>query len=240
MLDMHNHIIYGVDDGCKTIEDSIGLIEKAISVGVTDIIMTSHYAKLRGYVASNDEIITKFNEIQKVVKEKKLKVNLYLGREIDYFPGMDEIIDQGIIETLNGTNYVLVDFGMKKTDIDEAIYNLIIAGYKPIIAHPERYNYVNDYNLYHKWKQTGALLQINATSLFHPKNKTVKKITKYLIKNNLVDFVGSDTHSKQRNFDDFAKAYKKINNDFKLAKNHRKLLKTEKQMRKHRYQDIIQ
>lgn len=207
MIDMHNHILFGVDDGCQTIDESIRMIEKAHDVGVTAMILTPHYAPLRGYVASHDTIQDKFHELKQAIDERAIPVHLYLGREIDEVKDIDALLKEGTVQTMNGTNYVLVDFGMSKTDIDEYCYELIINGYKPIIAHPERYNYIDDEQLYHRWKKTGALLQVNASSLFHPKNKQTKKVIKYLIKHKLIDLIGSDSHRAPKNYDDFAKGY---------------------------------
>jgi len=215
MIDMHNHVLFGVDDGCKTIEESIQMITKAVHVGVTDLICTPHYAPLRGYVASWEVITNNFNQLQQKVQELQLPIHLYLGREIDEIKNIDELLKNKTIQTINNTKFVLVDFGMNKTDIDEYCYELIIHGYTPIIAHPERYNYVSDTKEFHKWRKTGALLQINASSLFHPKNKQVKKQVDYLLKNGLVDLIGSDCHRNDKNYEDFEKTYKSIQKKYK-------------------------
>ncbi len=207
MIDIHCHLIFGVDDGCQTIEDSLNQIKKAISVGVTDIILTSHYAPLRGYMVQHEEINEKFKELKTLTKKLKLPVNLYLGREIDKTDNINELLKNNEVQTMNGTNYVLVDFGMDKYDIDEYCYELVINGYKPIIAHPERYNYIDDPKLYKKWKKTGALIQINAVSLFHSKSKTIKKRAKYMLKEGLVDFIASDAHSNPNSYEHLEKAF---------------------------------
>lgn len=215
MIDMHNHVLFGVDDGCKTLDESLQMIEQAISVGVTDLIMTPHYAPLRGYVATNEIIENHFQQVVQAAKEHDLSIRLYLGREIDEVKHIEELLDNDKIKPMNHTKYVLVDFGMNKTDIDEYVYEMIINGYQPIIAHPERYNYISDSADFHKWKKTGALLQINASSLFHPKNKQVKKHAGYLLKHGLVDMVGSDCHRNPQNYNDFAKAVQLVQKKYK-------------------------
>jgi protein-tyrosine phosphatase len=226
MIDMHNHLLFGVDDGCKTIEESLVLIQKAISIGVTDIILTPHYAPLRGYVKSVADIHSKFQELQQKVVDLQLPVKLYLGREIDEVDDLLDLLVSKKVQTINDSNYVLLDFGMRKTDIDEYVYELIIQGYKPIIAHPERYSYIEDVKYFHKWKKTGALLQLNASSLYHPKNKQVKKHAIYLLKNGLIDFVGSDCHRNPQSYDDFLQANEKIVKKYPLN-----VLKTEQLLR---------
>lgn len=210
MIDMHSHILYGVDDGCKTIEDSIKMINKALSVGVTDIILTPHYAPLRGYVASFDEVNDRFIELKEKIIELGIKINLFLGREIDRIDDIGRLLSQKVVHPINHTKFVLIDFGMEKTDIDEYCYEIILHGYIPIIAHPERYNYIKNENEYKKWKKTGALIQINASSLVHTKSKNTKKVAKFLLKNNLVDFIGSDVHNNEASYDYFKQAFRLI------------------------------
>lgn len=205
---MHNHILFGVDDGCKTIDESIEMIQKAVSVGVTDMILTPHYAPMRGYVASNDEINKNFTELQNKVQGLNIPINLFLGREIDEVKDLEQLLNSGEVKTLNNTKYVLLDFGMKKADVDEYIYEMIIAGYKPIIAHPERYNYITDFTALKEFRKTGALLQINASSYFRPKNKQTKKLIQYIVKNGIVDLIGSDCHRNPKNYDDFSNLVK--------------------------------
>ena len=125
---------------------------------------------------------------------------------------------------MNNTKYVLVDFGMKRVYIDDYLYELIIRGYTPIIAHPERYNYIKSYSEYHKWKKTGALIQINATSINKSKNKRTKKNVLYLLKNNLVDFIASDCHRVSDNFDSLKDALDLINKKYKDIKLKSKIL----------------
>lgn len=182
------------------------MLETAVQVGVTDVICTPHYATMRGYVADASKVKTHFENLKQAVQEHSLPLRLYLGREIDEVKDIELLLKEGTVQTMNHTKYVLVDFGMKKADVDEYVYNLILNGYKPIIAHPERYNYVTDTKDFHTWRKTGALLQINASSLFHPKNKQVKKHVSYLLKHGLVDMIGSDCHRNPRNYEDFAKA----------------------------------
>lgn len=208
---MHSHILYGVDDGCKTIIDSIRMIRKAIDVGVTDIILTPHYAPLRGYVISFDEVNAKFIKLKAKVNELGLKINLFLGREIDQIADIGRLLNEKVIHSINETKFILIDFGMEKADIDECCYEIIVSGYTPIIAHPERYNYITNENDYKQWKKTGALIQINASSLIHTKSKNTKKVAKFLLKNKLIDFIGSDVHKNEASYDYFKQAYKLVN-----------------------------
>lgn len=213
MIDMHSHILYGVDDGCKTIEDSIAMIEKAIHVGVSDLVLTPHYAPHRGYMISSEEIQKRFLVLEDEVTKLNLPIKLYLGREIDHIEDIIDLLQEHKIETIHDSNYILVDFGMKKASIDEACYEIITQGYIPIIAHPERYHSIYTKEDYKQWKKTGAKIQIDASSLIHSKSRRAMKNARYLLKNNLVDFIASDVHSNEKTYDHFEKALKLCNQE---------------------------
>jgi protein-tyrosine phosphatase len=215
MLDMHNHVLFGVDDGCQTIEESITMIQAAVDAGVTDLILTPHYGPKRHYMATHEEIQTNLKQLKETVQQLALPINLYLGREIDEIDNIVELLNNKTLETMNDTTYVLIDFGMAKCDIDEYCYNLIINGYKPIIAHVERYNYLEDFTLFQKYKRTGALIQVNASSILHPKTKQIKKKVQYLLKNGLIDLVASDAHRNPKSYSDLKQTIELIHKKHK-------------------------
>lgn len=205
MIDIHSHILFGVDDGCKTIEDSLSMIEASIKVGVTDLILTPHYSFRRNYTVSYNKVEENFIFLKEEVSKKGLKINLFLGSEIDETSDICTFIKKGMCHTMNNSKYVLLDFGTRKADIDDICYEFMVQGYKPIIAHPERYVYINGIEEIKKWKKTGALIQINASSLFS--SGKVKKQTMLLLKNKLVDIISSDTHRNIKTIDYFSKAF---------------------------------
>jgi len=204
---MHTHILFGVDDGCRSLSESIEMIKKAIVSGVTDLVLTPHFSAKRRYVVSKEELKEKFNILQEELINQNLSINLYLGNEIDEHSSVIDEIRNNVPLTLNNTKYVLIDFGMHKSYIDDVIYELKVSGVKTIVAHPERYNYI-DYDMIKSWKKTGALIQLNAGSLFG--NKDVKKIAKQLIKRGLVDIVASDAHRNPDSFEYLRKAYEYV------------------------------
>lgn len=194
MIDIHTHILHGVDDGCKTLEESIMMIKEAVKYGISEVYLTPHYRPSKSYLATPDLITEKFLEIQRKVNELGLFVKLHLGREVDAVPNIVDLLQNGTVQTMGETKHILVDFGFRECDIDEYCYELIINGYKPIIAHPERYHYIDDYRLFEKWRKTGALIQVNSRSL-KSKNKKIRKRMRYLLENDLIDFCASDCHN---------------------------------------------
>ena len=219
MIDIHSHVLFGVDDGCSTIEESVEMIESAFYYGVTDIILTPHYSYKRKFTSSKTILNRNFKALKEVLNKKNIEVNLYLGSEIDETDDIHEFLKNEECNTMNDTKYVLIDFGMRKCDIDDYCYELIVRGYTPIIAHPERYQYVDDINIYKKWKKTGALIQINANNIFHAQNFQIKKMAKLALKNKLVDFIASDAHKNPNSFEYLEKAHEYMNkkNDKKYS-----------------------
>lgn len=202
MIDIHTHILPEVDDGSKNITESLLMIAEEQRQGITDIILTPHYRA--EYRCKKDIIQTNFDLLKKAVSENGIDVKLYLGQEIFVFNGVADVIKSGRLFTMNGSKYVLAEFASKcETDIVEAVYTFVSAGFIPIVAHIERYFYA-DIAAAKEIREFGGLIQINASSLCHKFGAYKKKATA-LVKAGLVDFVASDVHFKRRNY--MLKAY---------------------------------
>lgn len=190
MIDIHSHILPAVDDGSTSIENSIKMLQDLLANGVTDVILTPHH---RGkYVLEQDVLKEKFEEFKILTKD--VPVNLYLGQE--FFIDKNTIKDlvPGKVVTLNDSNYVLLEFDyFNFFDIPEAVYVAKARGFIPVVAHVERYEYLNLDEIY-EIKALGGLIQINASSLVKKMDKHCYKRSKKLLKSNLVDFIASDCH----------------------------------------------
>lgn len=196
MIDIHTHIL-PVDDGAKDFNDSLELINQEIKEGIKTVVLTPHMNYLY-----ND--VDKIKEAYEILKSHNLNINLLLGSEIRYYDNMVSDLNKGLLLTINDTKYVLVEFSLKNKDnITDGIYELIVSGYKPIVAHIERYSYLTKEEII-EIKRMGALIQVNAKSF---EKKDYKKVLHFLLKNNYVDFVASDCHDVvYRNVDfNFAK-----------------------------------
>lgn len=212
MIDIHTHVIYGVDDGAKTLEESIAIIKEEIKQGVTDIICTPHYRK-RMFEARSEKVLRHFEEVRAYVLNNKLPVNLYLGREIHYSHSIIEFISHGHLGGLNGSNDILMEFSYTEDEnIPEVAYNLKLKGFRMVVAHIERYQYIKDLDPLYELKDLGALIQINASTICGANGLREKKKVMTYIKEGLVDFVASDIHYKRRNF--IEKAYKIVEKKF--------------------------
>ena len=214
MIDIHTHLLPNIDDGVSSIREVRSLIQNAIQEGITDICITPHFSRIDDYTSYCDVLIYSYNKLKEELKD--ININLYLGNEIMIDKDIDELLLNHRLLSLNKTKYVLIEFPMDKysKDYDEYLYNISISGYKIIIAHPERYEYViQDYDKYinHKWKD--YYLQCNQNSL----NVSIrKKIIYKLIDEQRLTLISSDAHNEYRPctlIDAYKHISKKYNNE---------------------------
>ena len=212
MIDIHTHIIPYVDDGSPNLETSIAMIKHELAIGVDEIIATPHHIYSR-YESTVEVIKERFNFLCEEVKKQNLPITLYLGQEI-YFTHKEDIIQmlkEGKLLTLNNTNRVLLEFSFHREpeNLLEVIYNFRVNGYQVIIAHVERYEWMT-YQKVVALANEGAKIQINSDAVLGYTSWKEKRFVRKLLKNNLVDYVASDTHSFRPSSLD--KSYKKIKN----------------------------
>lgn len=197
MLDMHSHILPGVDDGPETLEESIELIEIAIDEGITDLIATPHaYSPL--YDVPKEQVLEKLKLVYTEVKKRGLSINLYAGQEIRIQDFVPENLINGEALTLAGSKYVLLELpssGIPAYTV-QIIQAILSNGMVPIIAHPERNKGIaeNPSRLL-RLVNHGALAQVTAGSLAGHFGKNVQKLSLQLVQANLIHAYGSDVHN---------------------------------------------
>ena len=213
MIDIHSHLIYGVDDGSKSIETSLKILDDLSKNGITDIILTPHYITDTNYVSSKTENITKFLELKREVKKQGININIYLGNEIYIDPNILELIKENKMCTLNNSEYILVELPMSGNypDYQEIFSDLIKIGFKVVLAHPERYAaFQKDYSKVLEMVDMGVLLQCNIDSITGYYGNNAKKTIKRILKDKLVTFVGTDIHSVKNDYSYLEKAKNKF------------------------------
>lgn len=218
MKDIHSHILSNIDDGARSIEESISILDKLYNKGVTDIILTPHYIKNSKYNINNR---SKFDLLINLKSQYK-KINLYLGNEVYIDDEIIDLLKKGEVATLNNSNYLLIELPMnsKVNDLENIVYELFRNGIIPIIAHPERYLYVQkDINYLDKFIDMGVLFQGNYESLFGKYGKNSEKTLKKLLKKDYITFLGSDIH-RDNNRDNTELVYDKL---MKLLKDKNKV-----------------
>lgn len=199
-IDIHSHVLPGVDDGSRSMEQSLEILEKAAQNGIRKVILTPHN-KAEHRNVSVEGIHRRMEELQKAVQDRKIPVTLYPGTEIFYRDGVAQMLDEGELCTMAGSRYVLVEFlPMEQfAYIRSAIYELVSSGYTPILAHAERYVCMaaNLDNVSYAIDR-GALIQINASTVTGGMGLRGKQIVKKMLKARLVHFVATDTHDAEK------------------------------------------
>lgn len=195
-VDIHSHLLYGLDDGAKSIEDTKFLIQELQNIGFTQFITTPHTTPLV-WENTKEGIL---NQYEKVLGELSLKSsNLRVASEYLMDDSFLKRLETEKLLTLKD-NYVLVEMSYINPPIQlyEIILELNSQGYQPMLAHPERYNfYKNDYASFKKLKQAGCLFQMNLLSATGYYGSGITDVADYLLKENMYDFVGSDVHHKK-------------------------------------------
>ena len=184
MVDLHSHILPNIDDGSSSALETFMMLKEAEKSGVTDIIATPHYI-LEATEQNKQDVINQIKEINQAAREQGIHVKVHPGEEIYAVPNLTELIAQDKIITLNLSKHILIEFAMhdKPRFMENLIFELCNLGYTPVIAHPERYDYVKDnVNIVSDLQNMGALIQCNYGSLIGKYGHTAQKIVIKLLK----------------------------------------------------------
>lgn len=196
-VDFHNHVLPGIDDGAKNMDDSLAMLRNFAALGVKKVIASPH-SMADGYINSNQKILQKRDEVRQAIKQNG--INIEMDAAAEYY--MDELfmqkIEQRDLLTI-GKNYVLMELSYlsKPNNTGDAIYKLQVAGYNLILAHPERYPYYyeDSFAHYKDFKDRGVYFQINLGSLVGKYGRDAKYTAEKMIDEGLVEFTSSDLHS---------------------------------------------
>lgn len=198
MIDIHMHLIPGVDDGAEDIMMSLMMLLRAKEQGIAEIIATPHSG---AFDADPEFVKSQFRQLQAQAGRMFPDIKIHLGCEVlcdsDDMTAVLTALRSGRYPTMNGTNYVLTEFSMWVSP--EAtlprVEALVKAGYIPVIAHMERCNYLwGNMELVEKFRKAGALLQINAYSLQEEPEESIKDWARQLVLERKADFLGTDAH----------------------------------------------
>lgn len=197
--DFHSHLIPGIDDGSPDIQTSMELIKGLNSLGYKKLITTPHVMS-DYYKNDKQTILYGLEEIRNASAEERLDVKLEAAAEYYLDEGFEELIKQKELLTF-GNNYVLFElpFIAEPQNLTAIIFDLQTAGYRPILAHPERYSFwYKDFDKFHEMKNKSVFLQLNILSLSGVYSPETKKIAERMIDEDLVDFLGTDCHNVQQ------------------------------------------
>lgn len=213
MTDVHSHILPFVDDGSDSVEKSLQLVKSLAEQGVKRVICTPHFKKTV-YEKGTSQIIKIFNEFYERVKSEGIEIELYLGQEVFCNKEIYNLLKEDKVLTVNNSKYILLEFDyFNYQDIEDYVYNVKTMGYIPIIAHIERYKYLN-VNTLVNLSNMGSLIQVNAASITGGYGKDFQKKVFATIKSGLVDFVATDCHYGRQA--SLSEAYKIVKKRFGL------------------------
>lgn len=198
LTDIHCHILPGIDDGAANGKMTVSMLRKAYAEGVRRIIVTPHYR--RGmFEPPMDKVYKRYLQVRKKASEiGAFGIEVYLGCEYHRHSDMAEVLESGRRPTMAGSRYVLTEFSSVDpySRVRGTLYELVTAGYIPIIAHAERYQafFENMENVADAIA-LGAMIQINADSLVGESGFKTKQFCKKLMKEDMVQFIASDAHN---------------------------------------------
>lgn len=198
MIDIHCHILPGIDDGAENLEQAVELSRIAENQNITAVVATPHFFDFEHLDDFTDERNSAYNSLVSANKSEGISTEIFLGAEVYlddhlfFAPNIDEL-------TINGSRYMLSEFSLHEFDPNLAVAaaeELISRGYVPIIAHPERYQtFQEEPDTVNKLSKLGVLFQLNADSLLGLNGASAFELACAMYINNIVDFIGSDAHS---------------------------------------------
>lgn len=198
MIDLHSHILDGIDDGAKTIEDSLDLCRAAVDEGITDILATPHH-KNRHWINPSSVVVPKVNYLNELLQEQNIPLKVYPGQEVRIYGDMVRDIKNGELLTVGEEHpYILIEFSFSQVPsyTERLFYDIQMMGVTPIIVHPERIQPIaDDPDMLIPFIESGALTQLTAGSLTGAFGKDTEEVSRRMIEADLIHFIASDAHS---------------------------------------------
>ncbi len=197
MIDIHCHILPKVDDGSQSMQMSLDMIATAYDSGVRSMIATPH-CWLGAYDnLASPSLQETWDELYHAVHAAGIPMHLYQGMEIMAFDELAEALQRGMVWTLNGTRYFLIEFSFHEDPAycRQVLNSCLTAGYLPVIAHPARYFFVQEEpSIVYEWYTMGCAIQLNKDSLLGRHGRNAYEVSHSLLRHHLVSCVASDAH----------------------------------------------
>ena len=194
-VDLHSHLIPGIDDGSQSMEESLSLLKGMEILGYEKVITTPHIMA-DAYKNTPEIIGNGLHALREAAKTEGIQIEIEAGAEYYLDDGFETLLEKGDILTIKG-EYLLFEtsYFAKPMQIEEMIFAISSSGYKPLMAHPERYRYVKDLlKEYSRFKELGVLFQVNLNSFGGHYGRDAKQKADFLRKEGMIDFLGSDVH----------------------------------------------
>jgi protein-tyrosine phosphatase len=194
-VDMHSHLLFGIDDGAETIENSLILIGQLKEMGFSKFITTPHiYRDL--YFNSPETILPKYEAVKKAIAENNLDVEFQVAAEYFLDEHFEDLIEKELLLTFGRKNVLFeLSFDSEPPSVQRAIFNMQLRGYRPILAHPERYPYYHkNFKKYENFFDQDIALQLNINSITGHYGPEIKRVSEKLIDAGMISYIGTDCH----------------------------------------------
>lgn len=198
-VDLHSHLIPGIDDGSQSVEESMMLLRGLSELGYKKIITTPHIM-LDAYRNTPEIIREGLLTLRQSAKDENIDIEIDAAAEYYLDEGFYTLLEKGDMMSING-KYLLFEtsYFAKPLQLEEMIFAISSSGYVPLMAHPERYRYIkNPMKEYSRFKELGVLFQVNLNSFEGHYGKSAKVLADFLSKQGMIDFLGSDVHHKKQ------------------------------------------
>ncbi|MEC0282043.1 tyrosine-protein phosphatase [Terribacillus saccharophilus] len=204
MIDIHCHILPGVDDGARTLEDSIEMAKAAAEQGIHTIVATPHHRNNQ-FDNYREDILTRVDELNRILEEENIEVNILPGQETRIYGDLANGLSAKEILPVNlDTPYILVELPTSTVPkyTNKLLYDLQVEGYTPVIVHPERNSeLLSKPDKLYELVKSGVLTQVTAASLVGKFGKKIRNFSHEIIQSNLTHFIASDAHNvRSRSF----------------------------------------
>lgn len=217
MIDIHSHIVPGIDDGAKTDEDALAMARAAVEEGITTIVATPHH-KNGNYENTKQQIVAHVTQLNKLFIEQNIPLSVLPGQEIRINGDLLKDYQAGeLVPLADDSRYLLIEFPANHVPkyAEQLLFDMQLKGLVPVIAHPERNaEIIERPEILYQFVKKGALVQLTAASMSGHFGKNIKKFSLQLIEANLAHFIASDAHNTTSRSFRMREAYATIEKEF--------------------------
>ena len=203
MTDIHNHLLFGIDDGSRSIEESVEVLRGMYEYGYRNVILTPHYIKDSNYSSNVKNNYKLLKQLKDALYQNNIDIKLFLGNEIYIDDDIYDLLRAKEIYSLNATEYLLIElpFSGEYPNYEEIFKDLMSKGCKIILAHPERYLTIQkNFDIIYDLEKMGVYFQSNLDSLLGKYGEKAKITLKKLLKEKKVAFLATDIHHKKKDY----------------------------------------
>lgn len=196
MIDIHNHLLIGVDDGPQSEEEAVALLRQAIGNGITDIVATPHHYS-GDFINFKNKIMDKMDELNRIIETHQLDITIHPGQEIRVNGSLVEELKEQKSIPLNNSKYVLVEFPFNDIPsyVETLLFDIQMNGFTPVIAHPERCKpIIKDPDKLYDFIEKGAVAQVTAGCVSGALGENLQETSLRMLENNLAHIIASDAH----------------------------------------------